>query len=230
MPKAIDISGQRFWRLVALRPQRNDRGSLVWLFQCDCGKLTTSAATYVRRGDKKSCGCLFAEGAKYFSRTHGMCYRSEYNIWLGVRARCMNPKSARYADYGGRGIRVCERWGNFENFVEDMGERPKGYSLDRIDNDGDYCPGNCRWATRKQQANNTRANKVLQYAGQAMTEAEWARRMGIKRSTLQYRLNAGWPLGKALGLDASPECDRYRKNPSESSARAAAEGKTDADR
>jgi hypothetical protein len=113
--------------------------------------------------------------------------------------RCYNPHHIAYANYGGRGIGVCRKWRySFENFIEDMGERPPGMTLDRIDNDHDYGPGNCRWATRAQQALNTRQNRFLSLNGKTQTVREWANELGMRYQTLHIRLWRGWPLDRAL--------------------------------
>jgi len=127
-------------------------------------------------------------------------YSPEYSIWMNLRARCNNPKNNRYDSYGARGIKVCDRWmADFVNFLEDMGRRPsKAHSIDRIDNDGNYEPGNCRWATRKEQCRNRRSSRFLEFNGQVKTAAEWAEEVGIEQSTLNLRLKYGWSVERAL--------------------------------
>ncbi len=142
---------------------------------------------------------------------HSMSGTSTHNLWMSMIDRCTNQRSPRYADYGGRGIKVCQRWMKFENFLADMGERPPEHSLDRKDNDGPYSPKNCRWATRYEQANNARSNKKLTCRGMVMGESEWARIRGMCRSTLQHRLRAGWPIEQALGFEDRPQAERYRR-------------------
>ncbi len=129
---------------------------------------------------------------------HGMRRTRIYRIWSAMKNRCFNPKNKDYPRYGGRGIAVCERWLKFENFLADMGERPLSMSIDRIDNDGNYEPGNCRWATRMEQQNNQRKNRFFVLNGVTKTLSEWASCLGINRNTLQTRFQRGWPAERAL--------------------------------
>lgn len=133
------------------------------------------------------------------ARTHGRARTPLYRVWAEMRYRCANPDHPDYRHYGGRGIGVCERWADFSAFLEDMGERPKGLTLERIDNDGDYEPGNCRWATRAEQASNMRSNRIIEHNGMAMTLSQWARYLGRPLQTIAGRLNEkGWSVGRAL--------------------------------
>lgn len=131
---------------------------------------------------------------------HGMGGTPTYLAWINMRVRCSNPKQEGYQYYGGRGIRVCERWQqSFENFLADMGIRPDGMSIDRIDNDRNYEPGNCRWATRIEQENNKRSNRLITAFGKTQTVAQWTKEMGLENCVLIYgRLNAGWDAEKAI--------------------------------
>lgn len=121
-----------------------------------------------------------------------------YSIWSSMKDRCLNSKHRRYARYGGRGIRVCDRWLSFESFLLDMGERPKGLSLERIDNDGDYQPGNCRWATNQEQSLNRRSNRRLTFNGKTQTVKEWSLELGFKKNLIKDRLRIGWTVEQAL--------------------------------
>lgn len=138
------------------------------------------------------------------SRKHGMSFTPTYKIWSGMTKRCTNPNYFLYARYGGRGIKVCERWKKFENFLADMGERPEGMSIERMDNDGDYSPENCRWASRVEQANNMSSNRFLEFQGVRHTCAEWARKIGIRYATLQDRLRQGWSVEDTLTYGTLP--------------------------
>jgi len=127
-------------------------------------------------------------------------YSSEYSIWMNMRSRCKNPKNNRYHLYGARGITVCERWEtDFLNFLVDMGRRPSpAHSIDRIDNDGDYSPENCRWATRQEQSRNRRSSRFITHEGKRQTLADWAEEVGMSISALHARLKNGWPVSLAL--------------------------------
>ena len=155
MDKFISMSGKKFGRLtVSSREKNNVRGDARWLCLCDCGNKKS-----LRQNMTKSCGCITKEFPN--NKTHGMSDTPTYQSWEGLKQRCSNPKDKKWKYYGGRGISFCARWDKFENFLSDMGVKPEGLTIDRINNDGNYCPGNCQWATYKQQANNQRRPKHI---------------------------------------------------------------------
>lgn len=167
MPKLIDLSGRRFGRIVVLREDGRDKHNKpLWMCLCDCGKERTVLGNSLSRNKTKSCGCLQSEVVTNMSTKHGHAKRghetTEHIIWSLMIQRCTNPSSTNYKYWGGRGINVCERWlHSFEAFYADMGERPsKKYSLDRIENDGNYEPSNCKWSTRTEQRMNQRRTKI----------------------------------------------------------------------
>jgi len=159
MTRAYDLVAQKFNKLLVIEiDSSKDRGfgkQLYWVCQCDCGKTTSVDSWSLRNNKIKSCGCL-RHTYNGGSLKHGMWQTRTYHTWEGMKQRCLNPEATRYPDYGAIGITVCERWLDFKNFLEDMGERPKGKTLDRIDPFGNYEPSNCRWATPYEQQHNQR--------------------------------------------------------------------------
>lgn len=159
----INLQGKRFGKLVAIKPNGKTKANkILWLCKCDCGKETTKEGRNLRGGLTKSCGCLAKITAIVVHTKHGarsrIKGRPEYQIWASMKDRCGNWSSQSWKDYGGRGIKVCRRWRtSFVNFLSDMGAKPKGFSIHRKDNDGNYDPGNCVWASPKEQASNRRA-------------------------------------------------------------------------
>jgi len=163
MTKASELSGKRFGRTVAIsRASNSSSGKARWNCVCDCGKSHISQANSLVSGKAQSCGCLHLEITGNKHRIHGLSNTSTYRAWSGMKDRCSNINNSHFAYYGGRGITIDQRWAKFENFVADMGEAPKGYSIDRIDNDMGYNRANCRWATPTTQSRNRRCAKLSQ--------------------------------------------------------------------
>ena len=175
MSAAIDLTGQRFGHLTALV-----RNGQRWLCQCDCGKKKSIQTTHLRSGATRSCGHLIGEATRKRCTKHGCKPRGgnrqdpTYSTWCGMWTRCTNPNQNTWVNYGARGIKVCDRWKDFRVFLADMGERPEGCTLDRIDNDGDYCLENCQWQTLARQSRNKRNTLSLTYAGRTQPLADWA--------------------------------------------------------
>lgn len=197
------LTGQSFGRLtVTDRSEIRGRRRVYWLCRCQCGKEKWVIADALKSGLTKSCGCL-NDQVRREQATHGATrdgkHSPEYTVWHSMKQRCGNPKNLKFALYGGRGIAICKEWENsFEQFLIDMGPRPPGKTIDRFpDLNGNYEPGNCRWATYGEQNRNTARNHMITFAGQTMCLTDWATRIGIKPNTLSHRLTV-WPLDRAL--------------------------------
>ncbi len=192
MPKSPDFVGKRYGRLVIIKSLPNVRQNSTWECVCDCGAVKAVAARHLRSGGTKSCGCWGRENVTAANTKHGWYYTSTYKIWAGMIKRCVNEKTKAYPRYGGRGISVHPPWrDSFEAFLADMGERPAGLSLDRVDNDGNYEPGNCRWTTMKQQNRNRNNNRMLTVFGETHPMATWSEELGIPYSRIQSWLDIG---------------------------------------
>lgn len=198
MSAPIDLTGQRVGKLTVVRFVESRKGKRMWLCRCDCGGETMATYVQLKYGEKKSCGCI-GNGRV----SHGKSDTPTYKIWHSMVERCRNPNDQSYKGYGGRGITVCDRWKSFQNFLDDMGEKPPGLSLDRIDNNGDYSPENCRWATALTQASNRRTNVVLSYNGISQSIAAWARDTGLTKSCILHRLKSGWTIEQTLTISPS---------------------------
>lgn len=205
--KFIDMTGTRAGRVMVLAYAGSKNRLAYWSCVCDCGTRFVTQGRNLRNGETKSCGCFGKERRALANSkaktTHGQTKRGvrsrAYSIWTNMRSRCGNQNFTSYKWYGGRGIMVCERWQSFANFLADMGYPPEGASIDRIDHDGHYSPDNCRWASKVQQANNMRSNKVLEIDGVSMTVAEWSRQPGaINDKTIYDRISRGWDAKRAV--------------------------------
>lgn len=199
--RLTDLAGQKFGRLSAI--QRNGThksGDAMWKCLCDCGAEKSVRAIHLRSGKSRSCGCLALEEKSDRAKTHGLHQAREYRIWAQMKQRCGNPKNRAYPDYGGRGISVCEKWvSSFEMFYADMGQCPSGMTLERRDVDQGYDPGNCKWATRKEQARNKRDNRVVTYMDESLCIQAWAERFGMNAASLRARIfRLGWDVEKAF--------------------------------
>jgi hypothetical protein len=188
---AVDITGQRFGMLFAIKPIGTKGGKVIWEFDCDCGSKAHYRSSLVRGGEVVSCGC-------WRKRRKGLATSRAYQIWAKMLKRCNKASDKDYKNYGGRGIQVCERWMFFENFYEDMGEAPEGTTLDRKNNAAGYSKENCRWAAIKTQQNNKRTNVYLTHQGITLTISQWAEKLNLGYSTLWRRLKRNLPLEKVL--------------------------------
>lgn len=203
MSKLIDLTGKRFGKLTVIcRVENNKHGQPQWRCHCDCGKETIVVGQKLRKGITKSCGCLVYEQKTRL--THGMTGTVLHNRWLNMKSRCFNPHNKRYERYGGRGITICDEWLDFKNFYN--WSVANGFSeelsLDRIDNDKGYCPDNCRWATPRQQANNTARNVKIEYMGKVKTLSQWCRDLGLNYKLVYYRYHEqNMKLEKAIEID-----------------------------
>lgn len=198
-----DMSGLVFDKLTVLQqvPKRNDNNELIWLCKCVCGKEIYVRGYCLRRGQTKSCGCLRGENGKVAWTIHGLSQTPGYRNWAAMLSRCYDPTDRDYPDYGGRGIGVCDRWRHsVENFISDMPPHPGlGYSIDRQNVNGNYEPGNCRWATAEMQANNQRRTTLHRFQGRDLTLAQIHRIDDrIPYSTLVYRVSQGYTVEEAL--------------------------------
>jgi hypothetical protein len=196
-----DHRGEKFGRLTIFAFDRYTKRGALWKCLCECGNIISVGFGPLNNGNTKSCGCYKREKFRKTVTVHGMHGTPEYVVWIGVHARCYNPKSKNYRYYGGRGIIMCERWKNsFINFYADMGNRPfdQHTTIDRIDGNGPYSPENCRWATDIEQHNNQRNNHQISYNGETKTIAEWARELDIPYHRLRSRIIRGMPIERAF--------------------------------
>lgn len=208
MGKVKDLTGQRFGRIVVLEDThtRDKYRNEIWKCKCDCGKIIFKSSDLLRSKNSNSCGCLANELTRIRNKqmftTHG--YGNEdrlHRIWIGIKTRCYNKNDPGYKNYGSRGIVMCDEWKNdfmnFRNWATTHGYNDN-LSIDRVNNDGNYEPSNCRWATLEQQGNNKRNNHLIEYNGEIHTLQEWCEKINIKYATLESRLRIGWSIERAF--------------------------------
>ena len=204
--RLADETGKRFGKLVVIgyagrqlpKPSSKQERTFWWC-RCDCGNVSKVVGNKLRRGSVVSCGCYKNAMIGKASATHKRTGQPTHRSWVRMMSRCRNPRNNKFASYRGRGITVCKRWHSFAAFLEDMGERPSTkHSIDRIDPNGNYEPGNCRWATSREQNRNRRDNRLFTLHGETLCLAEWAERIGSHGTTITDRLARGWSIELAL--------------------------------
>lgn len=193
--KPINLSGLQYGRLTVINRVDGDNSKCVC--SCSCGTIKTYWSSAITGGRTQSCGCLRADISPHNKR-HGMAGSPTYKSWQHMIDRCNNNRNPSYKDYGARGITICERWSLFDYFLADMGVKPEGKTIDRIENDGNYCPENCQWSDKTAQANNRRSSRIITHNGESLTLAQFARKFNISIGTLWYRLKSGWSMDRAL--------------------------------
>lgn len=198
-----DITGLTFGRLLVLGRGSGPKGrGTYWLCVCRCGTQKNFRRDGLLSGSSQSCGCLQKDSVRASNYVHGGAVRGTrdraYGSWKSMMSRCYDPNHEAHGRYAGRGIKVCDRWHDFRNFRVDMGERPLGLTLERVDNDRGYDPGNCEWRTPKEQANNRRDNVLVSFDGKTKTVSAWAAFIGIPRDSLDRRFRNGWSIERSL--------------------------------
>ena len=195
MNAIIDRTGERFGAVVVIGRAPAVSGKRArWLYRCDCGTEKDADGRDLAKGHVQSCGCRFKGKQKHYASRD-----RTYSAWSTMKYRCQSPTSPAYHRYGGRGIKVCDEWLSYARFVDDMGPRPVGATIDRIDNDGPYAPWNCRWSTRKEQAQNRSTNVFLEHEGRRQTLAQWADEAGLPRGVFYHRaVSLKWDIARAL--------------------------------
>lgn len=210
-----DLTGQRFNKLTVIKyagKKGNGKKKLChWLCKCDCGNRVVVARNHLANGHTKSCGCYKLKRTSESHTIHGKHGTSEYIVWCNIKNRCYNKKNKSYPRYGKRGIIVCGHWlHSFESFYNDMGNKPSPrHTIERIDNNGNYEPSNCKWVTIKEQCNNRHNNRYITIDNETKTLAQWCRKYDIRYSTVHSRLTLGWSIEKALTM---PILHKHSKN------------------
>lgn len=213
--------GKRFGRLIIINKEDPGRkGESRYNCRCDCGNFKIIYQSQLKRGKTKSCGCLQRESSRKVRYIHGMSNSKLFNSWRGMIGRCNNPKNINYKNYGARQITICNEWATFNNFriwaishgyVE-------GLTIERKDNNGNYCPENCTWATKERQCNNRRNNKIITFDNRSQTLSDWSKETKISRNTITKRLKSGWPIFEALTIKVGtiktgpkPKAENFKK-------------------
>lgn len=201
MKKILVSKGEKFGRLTVISEVARKLNSRAVLFSCDCGKLKEIRLQDVLLGKTTSCGCFNRENAARRHTTHGRSKDPVYRVWASMVERCSDPACRYYPRYGGRGIEVCDEWLTFENFIRDMGERPKGetrYTVERINNSLGYSKLNCKWATYVEQANNKSSNVMITFSGRTHNLTQWCKELNVPFKTMAHRLRSGWCIEEAF--------------------------------
>lgn len=214
MGKIIDITGQKFNHLYVISHAFNKNGRSYWNCLCDCGKTVVVLGSSLKSGNTKACGCHQKDGWSN-GITHGKSKTRQYRIWQNMKNRCLNSKDQYFKNYGGRGIKVCDEWIGKDGFISfynwAIGNGYKeNLTLDRINNDGDYCPENCRWVGRNEQMRNTRRNRILEYKGRKQTMIQWSEELNIPYHILNGRINQyGWSTKDAIETPIQNVTERH---------------------
>lgn len=194
-----DMQGRRFARLTAVEFVETRNRLAFWRFHCDCGAEKVINGSNVRSGKTTSCGCHHRKMAKTAKTTHGKSGTAEHSVWSGMKQRCLNPNSTFYKRYGGRGIGICDRWLDFQSFLLDMGPRPSPqHTIERLENDKGYAPGNCVWLVRKQQSQNRAVVRRYEFRGSRLTIRQLSEQYAIPVKSLTRRIEAGWEISRAV--------------------------------
>ncbi len=211
--KILDISGERYGRLRVVSFSHREEIASWFNCVCDCGKEVRTTSNRLRTGATRSCGCYHRDRTSEAKTKHGKRHTSIYNIWCNMRGRCENPTDAAYDRYGARGITVCDRWKDFSAFYEDMGDKPDGLTLERINNDKGYSPENCCWDTMKNQTRNRHTNRIMTLGNKTQCLAAWAEELGWRSNTLVSRVLRKWSDERALTTPPSFKDQSWRKKP-----------------
>jgi hypothetical protein len=208
-----DYTGQKYGRLTVLNFSHRTKSGYYWNVRCECGKEKAVNISSLKDGSSASCGCLHTEqlaARNIENKKHGYWGSRTYASWCAMKGRCYTPTDKNYPNYGARGITVYAEWlDSFDNFLRDMGERPPNTTLDRINNNGNYEPGNCAWSTPRQQARNRRSNTLIEFNGEVKTISEWAEGLGITPDAIGHRIKNGWPPEKAV---STRKTNKYANN------------------